>query len=241
MERHAGGAALEVSFRPAGVIRPPQSAPLDRFRRDGRAGPAIASLGRVPAAATKLCFGRVRGRVGAAAPAFTPGQKGVMFRANGTNGPFLLRLRIAAALAALGALAGCASEEQPRLSDYLEEMSIEAPLEARASIDLGEFDVPLAVLPSASPTAEPVWMRLKFDLSAETTPKAQAAVLSALDRRRGAVSDAILTVIRSSSADDLADPRLVAIRSRMMEKVRPLLGDDRLRQLVLNDIDTEQL
>jgi hypothetical protein len=137
---------------------------------------------------------------------------------------------------------GCADQEHPRLAEYLGGVVLDVPLQSKVSVDMGEFDVPVTLHSTSDKRAgKPVRMRLKFSLSAEAKPAAEAAVLDAYDRHRGAVNDAILTIIRHSSADDLADPRLAAIKARMIEKVRPLLGSDGIRQLVLNDIATESL
>ena len=69
----------------------------------------------------------------------------------------------------------------------------------------------------------------------------EAAVLAAYERHHGAMNDAILTIIRHSSADDLTDPRLAAIKARMFEAIGPLLGPDGVRQLVLYNIKTESM
>jgi hypothetical protein len=84
-------------------------------------------------------------------------------------------------------------------------------------------------------------MRLRFDLVAETAPEFQSAVVAASERRRGAINDAVLGIIRSSSIDEITDPRLAAIKSRMTEAARPLLGEGRIRQLVLNKIIAESI
>lgn len=156
-----------------------------------------------------------------------------------------LRIRCAVGVLLAGALAtapGCADKEHPRLAEFLGGLELDVPLESKVCVDMGEFDVPLTLKSAVSKqTKKPVRMRLRFSLTAEAAPKSEAAVLGAYDRSRGAVNDAILTIIRNSSADDLADPRLAAIKARMVESVRPLLGSDGVRQLVLNDIATESL
>lgn len=156
------------------------------------------------------------------------------------------RLRLVARLVVAGAISvvavGCASEELPRLVDHLEELEFDVPLESAANIDLGEFDVPVVVtVDSDQAKPETVWMRLKFKLSAETTPDFKAEVTKAYDRHRGAMNDAVVTIIRTSTADELTDSRLAAIKTRMADVARPLLGEERVRQLVLTDILTEAL
>jgi hypothetical protein len=147
----------------------------------------------------------------------------------------------------VAAALGCGDEQSLRLADALEGMEVEVPLEAVAKVPLGEFNVPLAIsVGPATPggrkqDAKKLWMRLKFELTAETAPKAENAVRDAYDGRRGAVNDAVLSIIRTSTVDDLTDPRLAAIKSRMVDAVRPLLGQHGVRQLVLNQIVTEPL
>ena len=41
--------------------------------------------------------------------------------------------------------------------------------------------------------------------------------------------------------DELTDPRLSALKLRMTEAARPLLGDQKMRQLVLDNIDADVL
>ena len=150
--------------------------------------------------------------------------------------------RIFVAAAITIAVAGCAGEEAPRLVDHLEEIEFDVPLESAANVALGEFDVPVAVTVD-SEQAEPAstWLRLQFKLWAETTPDFKSDLAQAYGHHRGAMNDAIVTIIRTSTADELTDPRLAAIKTRMTDLARPLLGEERVRQLVLTDILTEAL
>lgn len=161
---------------------------------------------------------------------------------NYMNPPKMKTWRRTIALAAAATLAtGCAKQEHPRLAEYLGGLELDVPLESKAYVELGEFDVPLTIKTAAKRHKKPVRMRVSFTLSAEAEPKNEDAVRIAYERRRGAMNDAILSIIRNSSADDLADPRLAAIKARMVETVRPMLGAEGVRQLVLNDIDTESM
>ncbi len=140
-------------------------------------------------------------------------------------------------------LAGCGGSEALLLGSYLEELELDAPLEAAAYVSLGQFDVPAAVTIRASgeSPARTIWVGVSFELLAEAAPKHEAAVLAAAQRRRGALNDALITIIRTSSTDELTDPRLSAVKLRMTEAVRPMLGDGLLRQLVLDNIDVSVL
>lgn len=154
------------------------------------------------------------------------------------------RIVVAVALAAIiGGSGGCAGEAELRLADYLEELEFDAPLKSAgyATVTIGEFDVPVPVRVNLSEGAKNGWMRVRFELSAETAPEFEQAVLSAYENHRGAMNDAVVTAVRCCSLDELTDPRLAAVKTRLTACARPLLGADRVRQLVLNKIATEPL
>ena len=165
-------------------------------------------------------------------------------RARGIREIAGLRFAAAAALAAALLSSGCAKEGPPRLGDYLKELEFDGPREKAAYVWLGRFNVPVAAITedeSSGTTRDPRWMRIRFGLSAETAPENESAVKAAARKAKGDLSDAILVVIRSSSAEELGDPRLGAIKARMTETARSLLGQGSFRQLVLSDLATEKL
>jgi hypothetical protein len=140
-----------------------------------------------------------------------------------------------------GAARGRDGDDRARLGDYLDDLEFNAPLEATANVSLGTFDVPAATQVKRGRTTRTIWIRLSFELFAETAPEDESAVAEAAERRRGALNDAFLTIIRTSSTDELTDPRLSALKLRMTEAARPLLGDRKVRQLVLDNIDADVL
>jgi hypothetical protein len=141
-------------------------------------------------------------------------------------------------LAVGGALVGCGGSDELLLGSYLEEFELNDSLEAAAYVPLGGFDVPAAVTIKASgeSPSRTIWVGVSFELIAETAPEDEAAVLAAAERRRGALNDALINIIRTSSTDELTDPRLSAVKVRMTEAARPMLGEDRLRHLVFYKI-----
>jgi len=151
------------------------------------------------------------------------------------------------AILALSVALGCSKSEGPKLVDYLEEIEFDVPLEKVAYVSLGKFDIPIAATQKptdASPEIAPdeaFWMRLQFELQAETDPDNEAAVAAEAQAHRGAMSDAVISIVRTSSVDELADPRLSAVKARLSEVARPMLGEERVRQLVLNEFDADAL
>lgn len=137
--------------------------------------------------------------------------------------------------------AGCGGGDEARLGDYLDELEFDAPLDSACSVSLGKFDVPVHLKTDGATGEHGVWIRLSFDLYAETSPENEAALVAAAGNHRGPLNDALLTVIRTSSADELTDPRAAALKLRMTEVARPLLGERLMRQLVIPNLMTEQL
>ena len=153
-----------------------------------------------------------------------------------------VRALVAAVLVA--ALPGCGGDDAAPLGSYLDEIELNAPSESAAAIPLGEFNIPSPTNVKRKGTDgvdHTVWMRTKFSLFAETLPKNESEVLAEAELHRGAINDAVLSIVRSASTDELTDPRLTALRMRLTETTRPLLGDDKLRQLVLYNHTTEPL
>jgi hypothetical protein len=151
---------------------------------------------------------------------------------------------VAVAGGVLAAIAGCDGAQSGRLVDYLDELEFDVPLETAAYVSLGRFDIPISASKGSTRASKyvqqidergMVWMRLQFELTAETTPQQEKAVAEAVEKHRGALNDAVLTIVRTSTLDELADPRLSAVHGRISEVARPLLGETRVRQLVFND------
>jgi hypothetical protein len=172
-----------------------------------------------------------------------------MIRAYGMA-KWALMIALGASLLAAG---GCGGDRSPRLADYLDQLEFDVPLETAAYVPLGKFDIPIAASRKSSDSqsgtagggdgaaGDAVLMRLQFELTAETAPRYEKAVLEASERHRGALNDAILTVVRTSSVEELADPRLAAIEARLSEIVRPMLGEECVRQLLFYKLDAESM
>ena len=121
------------------------------------------------------------------------------------------------------------------------ELEFDAPLDSTCSVALGKFDVPVHLKTDGATGEDGVWIRLGFDLYAETSPEDEAALVAAVENHRGPLNDALLTVIRTCAPDELTDPRAAALKLRMTEVARPLLGERLVRQLVIPNLMTQQL
>src|SRR5688572_22254637 len=103
--------------------------------------------------------------------------------------------RIWTAAACLGALAavGCDGVKSGRLVDYLDELEFDVPLETAAYVTVGRFDIPISASHNSPPISKfvqevddrgLVWMRLQFELTAETTPQYEKAVAKAIEEHQ---------------------------------------------------------
>lgn len=141
----------------------------------------------------------------------------------------------------LVALVGCGGSSDTKLSAYLEELEFEAPLESVDYVSLGDFRIPLAIRVSDDVREPPIWVRVKFSLLAEVDPQDRKAVNEALKRYDGPLRDAVIRICRRTTPDELSDPRLSAMKARFADAAKPLLGDRRLRQLIIDKFIYEPL
>jgi hypothetical protein len=141
----------------------------------------------------------------------------------------------------LSMLPGCGGSDATLLGSYLSEVEFDAPLESAVTVSLGNFNIPTPAVTKVDGHARTVWVHISFELVAEALPEHEAAVARALGEQRGAIHDAVLSIVRTSSADELADPRSSALRMRVTEAVRPLLGGDKVRQFILFKYNAEKM
>lgn len=150
---------------------------------------------------------------------------------------------LTACLVAAALLPGCSSPAEAKLGEYLEELELNTPLESVKEIEIGSYRFASAARyqdPSGR-EAEPMWVRIKFKLYAIAAPEDESAILGACGQHRGMLDDAILTICRNASIDELNDNRWATLKSRLIDTVRPLLGKDRVRQLTFGEFSWEPI
>jgi hypothetical protein len=158
---------------------------------------------------------------------------------------------LAAILVAFAAvlLLGCGKVEKAPFEAYLEELDAEASLESAHELLIGTYDIASALpLPEhvlarydEDDEIEPLWVQIKFHLYAIVPPKERKAVIAACERHRGMLDDAVVTICREASKEDLDDSRWATLKSRLLDQLRPILGDERIRQLSFVDFGWEPI
>ena len=146
-------------------------------------------------------------------------------------------------------LLGCGKVEHAPFEAYLVELDAEASLESADELFLGAYDIASALpLPEhilarydEDDTAEPLWVQIKFQLYAIVPPKDRKAVAAACERHRGMLDDAVVTICREASKEDLDDSRWATLKSRLLDQIRPILGDERVRQISFADFSWQPI
>lgn len=144
---------------------------------------------------------------------------------------------------ALVLLLGCGEVKQSQFEIYLNQLDAEASLETAAELHLGDFNIASALPLPESVAAEydedeeiePLWVQVKFQLFAIVAPKDKKAVIAACERHRGMIDDTVINVCREATKEELDDSRWATLKSRLLDQIRPILGDERVRQLTFAD------
>jgi hypothetical protein len=158
-------------------------------------------------------------------------------------GSYPFQPRLLAMLVAVAMLSGCSGQPEVKLDDYLDELEFNTPLESVQEVEIGYYRISCAARHQDRSGREtlPVWVQVKFTLFAETSDRDENSILAACERHRGMLDDAIITVIRKASIDEFSDNRWAAIKSKLIDTIRPLLGGYRVRQIFFDDFSWEPI
>lgn len=144
----------------------------------------------------------------------------------------------------LMSLSGCGEVKEVKFDTYLDELDVEASLESAEEINLGVYNIASALPAPEKPTkyddedneeVEPLWVQVHFELFAIVAPEDKKSVVAACERHRGMLDDTVVTICREASKEELDDSRWATLKSRLIDGIRPILGDDRIRQLSFSD------
>ncbi len=140
-------------------------------------------------------------------------------------------------------VAGCGTESSTKLEDYLETLEFGKPTEKMLEIALGEFRVPITSSSGEASTGGngAGWFELRFHMFLVVPPSSEKAVLSVMEEHRGVLRDTIYTACRTTSLDELSDPRWTTLKAKLADAVRPVFGGQHVRQILLVDATSETL
>lgn len=137
-------------------------------------------------------------------------------------------------------LAGCSSSDDGGVYADLEAVVLRERL---VEVALGSFEipVPIEVIDEAGKRHSANVMQLKFALAAVVAPGDAKQVNRISKRDAGQLRDRVIRVCRNASVDELMDPQLSTLRSRLRDSAQPLFEGDTIRRMVLDDFISEPL
>ncbi len=150
------------------------------------------------------------------------------------------RIEIVCAIAVCcSAFAGCRSKS----GFQFDRLDLLPPEEELKEFPLGEYKIPIPIVEDRDQSKLTRRNRFQFDfkLYALVSPKEKSYMEDAWSRHEGQIRDQVITVCRSASLDDLQEPALATLKARLTDVLAAQLGDKPLRQLVINDVVSQQL
>lgn len=152
-------------------------------------------------------------------------------------------VRMAALAAVSTVLSGCGGVEEAKLDDYLESLEFSTPLESLREVKLGTYRVSSATRKQEASQIDTqrTWVQVSCELYVVVAEEDELNVVDAYNRHKGVFDDTIVQILRSSTIDELSDPRWSTIKARLSDFARPVLGGERIRQIVINDYGWEPI
>jgi hypothetical protein len=155
---------------------------------------------------------------------------------------FVENRRIAVLLAA--ALVGCAISGCKSKSGFqFDRLDMLPPEEELKEFPLGEYKIPIPIVEDRAQNKPTRRNRFQFQfaLFAVVSPKDKSQIEDAWERHEGQIRDQVMNVCRSATVDELQEPELATLKARLTDVLASQLGEKPLRQLVINQIVSQEL
>jgi len=144
------------------------------------------------------------------------------------------------AVAVLGlAAAGC----KPKSAFEFDRLDLLPPEEELKEFPLGQYKIPIPIVEDRGQNKLTRRNRFQFDftLYALVSPKEKSQIAEAWERHEGQIRDQVMNVCRSASVDELQEPELATLKARLTDVLATKLGEKPLRQLVINEVVSQEL
>ena len=136
--------------------------------------------------------------------------------------------------------AGCGGEDGLAKYDEFEHVQIREEL---VEVPLGHYTVPVPLL-GTNDTGEVIrqnTIQMKFMLHGLVAPYHVSKAERIRDRHEGEMRDRVIRVCRNASLEDLVEPQLSTLKSRVLDVTQPLFEGVMLKRVVLTDVASEPL
>lgn len=139
----------------------------------------------------------------------------------------------------LVAASGCESKSKFEF-DRMDQLLVEEELN---EFPLGEYKipVPLADQPGESRFGGSNRLQFDFELFALVSPKEQSQFEDAWNRHEGVIRDRVIDICRRATTEELMEPELSTLKARLTDALASQLGEKRLRQILINNVVSQEL
>ena len=148
---------------------------------------------------------------------------------------------LCATLLLIGCLVECGCRsKQTYTFDQIDFLPAEEEL---SEFSLGEYKIPIPILENRGEEKEERRNRLQldFELYALISPQEQSQVQDAWKRHEGVIRDRVIRICRNATVEELLEPELSTLKSRLTDVLASQLGRKRLRQLVITEVESQEL
>ena len=149
------------------------------------------------------------------------------------------RVALLIAVAVLGVAGGC----QKKATFQIDGIDVLPPEEELKEFPLGQYKIPIPIVEDRSQNKLTRRNRFQFDFSlfALVSPKEESQIEDAWERHEGQIRDQVMSVCRSATLEELREPELATLKARLTDVLATKLGEKQLRQLVINEVVSQQL
>lgn len=133
---------------------------------------------------------------------------------------------------------GCAEEHTFKFED----LNLLPIHEELTEFPLGKYMVPIPVLERSGDQPQRL-NRLQFDfrLFALISPPEKPQIESAWSQHEGKIRDQVMRVCRTAAIEDLLEPDLATLKVRLIEALRPQIGDRLLREILITEVTSQEI
>jgi len=137
-------------------------------------------------------------------------------------------------------LAGCGGDGGMAKYEEFENVHFREEL---VEVPLGHYAVPVPVLRTdeAGEVVRENSIQMKFTLHGLVAPYHVAEAERIRNRHEGELRDRVIRVCRNSSLEDLVEPQLSTLKSRILDVAQPLFEGVMLKRVVVTDVSSEPL
>jgi hypothetical protein len=134
---------------------------------------------------------------------------------------------------------GCGS--QPAFE--FDELDLVPVQEELTEFLLGKYTIPIPIVEYRrdSPPRSRNRFQLDFQLFALVSPHAKSQIEHAWEQHQGKIRDRVIRVFRNASADELQEPELATLKAQLADALRPHLGENEVRQLLITEVVSQEI